>query len=154
MSDSLLCYGLQTARLHCPRNSPGKNSGINCHDLLQGIFLTQGLNLCLLCLPALVGGFTTSATWEAPTLTLEVYKQCILLEFNTYKLQLEKLLSPSTGLQKGILYSGKSAFTKAIQFGKLARLYLLCYLSPLACRNCFYYISYILHVFLINLKWQ
>ena len=29
---------------------PGKNTGMNCHFLLQGIFLTQGLNLCSLCL--------------------------------------------------------------------------------------------------------
>ena len=27
-----------------PRNSPGKNTGVGCHFLLQGIFLTQGLN--------------------------------------------------------------------------------------------------------------
>ena len=27
---------------------PGKNSGVGCHFLLQGIFSTQGLNLCLL----------------------------------------------------------------------------------------------------------
>ena len=25
-------------------NSPGKNTGVGCHALLQGIFLTQGLN--------------------------------------------------------------------------------------------------------------
>ena len=25
-----------------------KNTGVGCHALLQGIFLTQGLNLCLL----------------------------------------------------------------------------------------------------------
>ena len=31
-------------------NSPGKNTGVGCHALLQGIFLTQGLNLSLLCL--------------------------------------------------------------------------------------------------------
>ena len=31
-------------------DSPGKNTGVGCHALLQGIFLTQGLNLCLLCL--------------------------------------------------------------------------------------------------------
>ena len=33
-------------------DSPGKNTGVGCHALLQGIFLTQGLNpelLCLLC---------------------------------------------------------------------------------------------------------
>ena len=28
--------------------SPGKNTGEGCHALLQGIFLTQGSNLCLL----------------------------------------------------------------------------------------------------------
>ena len=30
--------------------SPGKNTGVSCHFVLQGIFPTQGLNLCLLCL--------------------------------------------------------------------------------------------------------
>ena len=29
----------------CPRNSPGKNTGVGCHALLQGIFLTQGSNI-------------------------------------------------------------------------------------------------------------
>ena len=29
-------------------DSPGKNTGVGCHALLQGIFSTQGLNLCLL----------------------------------------------------------------------------------------------------------
>ena len=31
-------------------NSPGKNPGVACHVHLQGIFLTQGSNLHLLCL--------------------------------------------------------------------------------------------------------
>ena len=30
------------------RDSPGKNTGVSCHSLLQGIFSTQGLNLGLL----------------------------------------------------------------------------------------------------------
>ena len=34
--------------LLCPRDSPGKNTAVDCHALLQGIFLTQGLNLGLL----------------------------------------------------------------------------------------------------------
>ena len=38
------------ARLLCPWASPGKNTGVVCHALLQGIFPTQGLNPCLLCL--------------------------------------------------------------------------------------------------------
>ena len=31
-------------------DSPGKNNGVSCHALLQGIFVTQRLNWCLLCL--------------------------------------------------------------------------------------------------------
>ena len=34
-------------RLLCPCNIPGKNTGVGCHALLQGIFPTQGLNLGL-----------------------------------------------------------------------------------------------------------
>ena len=36
------------ARLLCLWNFPGKNTEVGCHFLLQGIFLTQGSNLCLL----------------------------------------------------------------------------------------------------------
>ena len=39
---------LRPARLLCPWNSPGKNTGDGCHSLLQEIFLTQGLNPHLL----------------------------------------------------------------------------------------------------------
>jgi len=35
-------------RLLCPWNSSGKDTGVGCHSRLQGIFLTQGLNLGLL----------------------------------------------------------------------------------------------------------
>ena len=43
-------------RICSPRSPPGfsvhriipKNTGVGCHSLLQGIFLTQGSNLCLL----------------------------------------------------------------------------------------------------------
>ena len=42
--DSLRPHGLWPARLLCPWNSPGKNTGVGCHSFLQGIFLTQGLN--------------------------------------------------------------------------------------------------------------
>ena len=40
--------GLSTARFVCPWDFPGKNTGVSCHTLLHGIFLTQGLNLHLL----------------------------------------------------------------------------------------------------------
>ena len=35
-------YGLYPARLLCPWNSLGKNTGVGCHSLLQGTFQTQG----------------------------------------------------------------------------------------------------------------
>ena len=41
-------YGLQPARLLCPWDSHGKNTGVGCHALLQGIFITQGSNARLL----------------------------------------------------------------------------------------------------------
>ena len=34
----------------CLWDSPGINTGVGCHSLPQGIFLTRGLNPCLLCL--------------------------------------------------------------------------------------------------------
>ena len=43
--ESLQLHGL---RLLCLWNSPGKNTGVGSHSLLQGIFPTQGLNPDLL----------------------------------------------------------------------------------------------------------
>ena len=48
MSDSLWSHGLEPTRLLYPWDFPGKRTGVGCHCLLQGIFLTQGSNLCLL----------------------------------------------------------------------------------------------------------
>ena len=49
VSDSLRPHGLQPTRLLCPWNFPGKNTGLGCHFLLQGIFPTQGPNLHISC---------------------------------------------------------------------------------------------------------
>ena len=43
----LWCHGLQPASL-CPWNFLGENTGVDCYLLLQGIFLTQESNPCLL----------------------------------------------------------------------------------------------------------
>ena len=42
MSDSLEPCGLQPSKLLSPWDSPGKNTGVGCHALFQGIFPTQG----------------------------------------------------------------------------------------------------------------
>ena len=44
----LQAHGLKTARLLCPWDFSGKNSGVGCHSLLQGIFPTQESNPRLL----------------------------------------------------------------------------------------------------------
>ena len=48
MSNSSRPHGLWSARVFCPCNFPGKNTGVGIHSLLQGIFPTQGLNPHLL----------------------------------------------------------------------------------------------------------
>ena len=48
MSNSLRPHQLQPSRLLTPCNSPGKNTGVGSHSLLQGVFPTQGQKLDLL----------------------------------------------------------------------------------------------------------
>ena len=48
LSDPLQPHGLWPARLLCPWDSPGKNTGVGSHSLLQRIFPMQGSNLGLL----------------------------------------------------------------------------------------------------------
>ena len=44
VAHSVWPHGLQPAWLLRPWDSPGKDTGVGCHALLQGIFPTQGLN--------------------------------------------------------------------------------------------------------------
>ena len=69
---------LQPTRLLCSWNFLGKNTGVVCHFLLQGIFQTQGLNLCLLCLLHYWQADSLPlATWEALTRS---HRSFLLLE--------------------------------------------------------------------------
>ena len=45
VSDSSQPHGLQPTRLLRPWDFPGKSTGMGCQSLLQGIFLTEELNL-------------------------------------------------------------------------------------------------------------
>ena len=55
---------------HLQRDSPGKNTGVGCHFLLQGIFLTQGSNLCILCLLHWQIGSSSLAPTGKPPITI------------------------------------------------------------------------------------
>ena len=69
VSDSLQPHGLQPTRLLCPWDSPGKNPGVGCHFLLQGIFLTQESNP-VSCTAGRSFTSSSRATREAPELLL------------------------------------------------------------------------------------
>ena len=87
VSNSLQPHGLQPARLLCPWNSPGKNTGVGCQSLLQGIFLTQGLN------PGLLHCRQTSPS------TIRATRKDCLCSYN------------------GILYSGENNYGYLYQHG-------------------------------------
>ena len=67
-----------------PGDSPGKNTAVGRHALLQGIFRTQRSNPGLM-FPVLSGGFcTTSATWK-----LIILKQFIQRRYTSRYLNIE-----------------------------------------------------------------
>ena len=59
MSDSVTPWTVAARRL-CSRDFPGKNTGVGCHFLLQGIFPTQGSN----------PGFLYHLHWQVDSLPL------------------------------------------------------------------------------------
>ena len=71
----------EPTRLLCPWDSPGKNTGVGCHFLLQGIFLMQGSNH-VSCIGRQVLYHWT--TWEAP-----FSKVCLLLMLHSADFDLQ-----------------------------------------------------------------
>ena len=75
-------------RLICPCDSPGKNTGVGSHALLQGIFPTWGLNWHLLCilhwqmgsLPLALPGKPPLSKQSCPTLKPNPETQSTLLK--------------------------------------------------------------------------
>ena len=63
-------------------DSPGKSTGVGCHFLLLGIFLTQGSNLLS---PILAGGFFTT---DSPGKPHNVTRQCPMFTRGNSRLQL------------------------------------------------------------------
>ena len=81
-------------RLLCLWNSPGKNTGVGCHALLQGIFPTQRLNPCLMS-PALTGEFfTTSATCSSIIIFSHLLSEITQPQLNTVILSYLPTQSP------------------------------------------------------------
>ena len=62
-------HGLQPTRLLCLWYFPGKDTGVGCHFLLQGIFPSQGLNLVSFIASRF---FTNWATREAQYIRISI----------------------------------------------------------------------------------
>ena len=76
-------HRLYSTRLICPWNFPGKNTGVSCHFLFQGIFLAQGSNPHSKCLLRRQEDSSPLRHLGSPTLTLfkgkisKNWKSCI-----------------------------------------------------------------------------
>ena len=92
LCDSLRPYGLEPTRLLCPWDSPGKDTGVGGHALLQAIFQTQGLNLGPPVSPALqADSFHCWVTTEAPIRSKNLFWKWKLAG-PIFKLQLEAVI--------------------------------------------------------------
>ena len=60
MSNSLQPHGLWPARLLCPRDSPGKNTGVGCHALPPGNLPDPGIEPMSPAAPCIAGRFLTT----------------------------------------------------------------------------------------------
>ena len=88
MGDSLPCSSVYSLGQEY-WDSPGKNTGVGCHVLLQGIFPTQGLNPCLLhllywqagSLPLVPPGKPKNAWYLGPN---ESSRKCIYYCYHKY----------------------------------------------------------------------
>ena len=91
-------HGLQSARLFCPWNSPGKSTGVCCHSHLQGIFLTQGPNLQADSLPSEHQGSPYVYIW------VYIYKLCVykLNHFAVHRKQTQHCKSTIVQLKKDL----------------------------------------------------
>ena len=65
-------YGLLPTRLLCPWDSPGKNTGVGCHVLLQGIFQPRDHTL-ISCSSCTAGSFFTAGKEESPCVVSVCY---------------------------------------------------------------------------------
>jgi len=77
-------FELTPARLLCPWDSPGKNTGMSCYILFQGIFLTQGSNLSFLYLLHWQVGSLPLAPPEKPILLMYIYNIYIMYIIHIY----------------------------------------------------------------------
>ena len=123
MADSLQPHGLQPTRLPSPGNFTGKNTGVGCHFLHQGVFPTQGLDLSLphcrwrLYCWAIRVAFVFSCNYKV--LDCKPFKITVLADLYTLKFLLESWKLENDVCWSQIHYLEKTCFlATAIAIGK------------------------------------
>ena len=120
MSNSLWLHvrlQIHNSRLLFPWNSPGKNTGVGCHLLLQGIFPTQGS-------PPLQADSTIWATREASKiLNTQLKIPCATTktwcsQINTYSLKKESFFQFLNSLLISYIYVSMCFYRNVVEFGK------------------------------------
>ena len=81
MSDSVRPHRWQPTRLHCPWDSPGKNTGVGCHFLLQCMKVKRESEVAQSCLTQQPHGLKPTRLlypWDFPGKSTEVGCHCLL----------------------------------------------------------------------------
>ena len=100
-------------RLLCPQDFPDKHTGMGCHFLLQGIFLTQGLNPGLPHCRQFLYHWATREAWVPGVMARNSSHWC--------KVQLPSLSGPegvrptTEGLERGLKTPGPLLLPKSLQ---------------------------------------
>ena len=97
-----LCVTLRAVAcgLRCPWNSPGQNTGVGCHALLQGIFSTQGSNPHFLCLPHCQAGSLPVAPPTKPWRHYAEWNKSVMKGLLLYNSTYMKFLELLTSLRQ------------------------------------------------------
>ena len=95
-SNSLWSHELYHARLLCPWSFPGKNTGVGCHFLLEGVFHTQGSNPHLLCLLHWQADSLPLSHWQYSINTVNISLNSLFCELPADKLPLFDFSGPAS----------------------------------------------------------
>ena len=118
MSDTLWPRGLWLARLLCPWNFPGKNTGVGFHFLLQGIFPPRG---------QIHVSFTSKhilyhcASWEAPRAGSSPNLSCTVSERDWHICRRQRRIKP----QHTRKWSGDDGTVEEEKFSMVGDKYIL-----------------------------
>ena len=102
MSDSLQPRGLQHSRLPCPGNSPGRDTGVGRHSLLQEIFLSQGSNSGLLHCRQILYHLSHQGSQEYGFCILSALPQILVLPCSTVCPQTSHLATTSVMISESV----------------------------------------------------